>query len=332
MGRDTSCQNAPACAFFRKVKFTGESSVQASAKLTAWLAGGERGVAITGASGWIGRALTHSVLQALGSDAPGRLRLFGSQAREIAVAGRILPMESLSNPAPLGAGEWIVAHLAVAGADRFADPQERLRQNRAMQADALDLAGTGQVRRFVLASSGAVYAPAQADSDKQAYNDLKREQEAAVGAWACKTGVPVLVPRIFNVGGPYMNHAERYALGSLITQAKEGGPMRIQARRPVLRSYVHALELARVVFDLALDEAASITLDTAGEEVVELADLAAAIRRVMDLPGVAIERPPLEAGAEPDRYVGDGAAYRAALGGPPLGLDAIIRDTAAWLG
>jgi len=313
-----------------KVKFMGESQVQASAKLTAWLARGDCGVAITGASGWIGRALVHSALQAQRSWAPSRLRLFGSQAREIQVAGRTLPIESLHNAAPLGDGAWIIAHLAVAGADRFADPKARRLRNDAMLASALCLADMAHVRRFVFSSSGAVNAQPQTDHDKQAYNDLKRDQEAVVRAWAGKTGVPVLIPRIFNVGGPYMNHAERYALGSLIIQAKRGGPIRIHARRPVLRSYVHVLELARVIFNSALDDAASTTFDTAGDEVVELADLAAAVARVLHLPRLVIERPPLDVGAHPDRYIGDQASYRAALGSPPLGLDAIIGDTAAW--
>ena len=310
----------------------GESQMWASSKLTAWLAGADRGVAITGASGWIGRALTHAVLQALGPPAPGRLRLFGSQARTIHVAGQALPLESLSNPAPLGEGEWIVAHLAVEGADRCADPQARRLRNEAMLADALALAGTGWVRRFVCASSGAVYAARQTDPDKQAYNDLKREQEQIARAWAAKTGVPLLIPRIFNVGGPYMNHVERYALGDMIRQARSTGRISIQARRPVLRSYVHVLELARVILDLSLDDDTAITFDTAGPQVVEMADLAAAVGRALDLPTLAVERPPFETGVAPDRYVGDGADYRAALGAAPLGLEAIIQDTAAWQG
>jgi nucleoside-diphosphate-sugar epimerase len=308
----------------------GESQVQASAKLTAWLALGG-GVAITGASGWVGRALIHTALQAMDAGAPGRLRLFGSQARMIDVAGRTLSLEALQNPAPLGEGEWIVAHLAVAGADRHKDPQARRQHNEAMLAEALALTSTGRVRRFVSASSGAVYAAPQPDPDKQAYNELKRDQEQIVRAWAVKAGAPVLIPRIFNVGGPYMNHAERYALGDMILQARRNGRIRIEAQRPVLRAYVHVLELAQVIFELALDSAASITFDAAGSEVVEMTDLAAAVARALALPDMVVERPPLETGAEPDRYVGDAAAYRAALKGPPVNLDAIIRDTAAWL-
>jgi nucleoside-diphosphate-sugar epimerase len=307
--------------------------VQASAKFSDWLDGGARGVAITGASGWIGRAVAQVAAEAMADRPACRLRLFGSRARAIEIAGRALPLEIPAEAAPLGQGEWLVIHLAVAGADRLADPQALRALNEGMLADALALARTGAVRRLVCASSGAVYQSAPGVPDKQAYIDLKRDQEHIVRAWAAKTGAPILFPRIFNVGGPYMNHLGRYALGSFIQQALADGVIRIQARRPVLRSYVHVLELAQVTLDLALDDAALITFDTAGLETVEMADLAHAVGATLDLPGLRIERPPMQPGGE-DRYVGDGGLYQAALAGmglAPTGLHAIIADTARWI-
>jgi nucleoside-diphosphate-sugar epimerase len=222
--------------------------------------------------------------------------------------------------------------MAVAGSDREADPQALRALNEAMLADALTLAA-GNVRRLISASSGVVSQTAPGSPDKQAYNDLKRDQEQIARAWSAKAGVPLLMPRIFNVGGPYMTHPHNYALGGFIRQAQSSGVIKIDARRPVLRSYVHGLELARVTFALALDDDAPVTFDTAGQEIVEMTDLAAALGRALGLPGLRVERAPMEAGPE-DRYVGDGAVYQAAvarMGAPPIGLDRIIRDTADWL-
>jgi nucleoside-diphosphate-sugar epimerase len=301
-----------------------------TAKFVDWLTGRRGGVAITGASGWIGRAMTQMALEAMGGDV-ARLRLYGARARRIELSGKPLAVETLQDAAPLGDGEWLVLHLAVAGGERIAEPQALRAANEAMLAQALALAATaGQARRFVAASSGAVYQAGQGPAEKQAYSDLKRDQESVVRAWAKKTGAPLLIPRIFNVGGPYISHPQRYALGSFIQQALDGGVIEIGARRPVVRSYVHVLELARVVFDLALDEAPSLTFDTAGPEIVELADLAVAVGAALGLPDIQVRRPPLEASDE-DRYVGDGALYQAALarsGAAPAGLDRIIRDTA----
>jgi nucleoside-diphosphate-sugar epimerase len=306
--------------------------VAADATLADWLTGGG-GVAITGASGWIGRSMAHAVLAAMGPPPGARLRLFGSRSRPVEIAGRTLPLETLGGAPPLGDGEWLVLHLAVTGADRVSDPQALRAVNEAMLADALAMAATGTVRRLVCASSGAVYQAGQGSAQKQAYSDLKRDQEQIARAWAAKAGVPLLLPRIFNVGGPYMTHPENYALGSFIRQALATGRIEIGATRPVLRSYVHGLELARVTLDLALDEAAPLAFDTAGPEAPEMADLAAAVGRALDLPHLEVVRPPLQPGPE-DRYVGDGDVYQAALarmGSAPIVLDRIIRDTAAWL-
>ncbi len=312
-----------------------ESTVQASAKFVDWMNACGCSVAVTGASGWIGRAVAHLVLQALGPEGVDRLRLYGSRAGAVDVGGRIIPLESLDNARPLGEGEWIVLHLAVAGTDRETDPFVLRAQNEAMLADALGLAGAaGRVRRFVSASSGAVYQAGQGSLEKQAYSDLKRDQEQIVHAWAAKTGVPILIPRIFNVGGPYMNHPKRYALGSFVQQALAGGMIEIGATRPVLRSYVHVLELARVMFDLSIGEAPLTVFDTAGSEIVEMADLAAAVGRALERPNLVVRRPMLSDHDE-DRYVGNGEIYRAALwasGVQPTPLDQIILDTAVWLG
>jgi nucleoside-diphosphate-sugar epimerase len=306
--------------------------VMTDAKLADWLKAGG-GVAITGASGWIGRGMVHAVLEALGPAPAAKLRLFGSRPRAIDIAGRTLELETLPGARPLGEGQWLVLHLAVTGADRVPDPGALRALNEAMLADALALAGTAHVRRLVCASSGAVYQSGQGSAEKQAYNDLKRDQEQIARAWAARAAVPLLLPRIFNVGGPYMTNPENYALGSFIRQARARGRIEIGARRPVLRSYVHGLELARVVLNLALDDAAPLAFDTAGTAAPELADLAAAVGNALDLPHLEIIRPPMGPGPE-DRYIGDGAVYQAALarmGAPPIGLDQIIRDTAAWL-
>jgi nucleoside-diphosphate-sugar epimerase len=224
--------------------------------------------------------------------------------------------------------------MAVAGADRIPDPVTLRAVNEAMLADVLALATTGRVRRLIHASSGAVYdAPDHGAVQRQAYSLLKKDQELIAHAWSRKTGVSLLAPRIFNVGGPYITSSQNYALGAFIRQAQTEGLIRIGARRPTLRSYVHVLELAGVTFELALQDDGPSTFDTAGPDVVEMADLAHAVGRALGLPQLAVERPPMDS-AEADRYVGDGAVYAAALarmGLEPVSLDTIVGETAAWL-
>jgi nucleoside-diphosphate-sugar epimerase len=308
-----------------------ESKVAAKSEFADWIAARKGGVAITGASGWIGSAVVDWLLQALPTPDAIPLRLFGSAARTLRIGARSLAVESLSQAEPLGEGEWLVLHLAVVGADRLGADPERLRSaNDAVLSQALSLARSGAVRRFVYASSGAVY-QSGGSAQKRAYSEMKRAQEGVVEAWAAEVGAPLLIPRIFNVGGPYINHAGNYALGSFIEQALRTGVIEIQARQSVLRSYVHLFEFAPVLFDLAVGDDSGLVFDTAGAEVVEMADLARAVGTALGL-DLEIRRPPLSPGE--DRYVGDGRIYRAAVsrdGGEPIGLDRIVRDTADYL-
>ncbi len=120
---------------------------------------------MTGATGWIGRAVVHLALQAGLEPSGGRLRLFGARPQVIDLCGRRLQVEELAGAPSLGDGEWIVLHLAVIGPDRIAggDPAATRRANDALLDQALQLSATATLRRFVFASSGAAGRPAAGD-------------------------------------------------------------------------------------------------------------------------------------------------------------------------
>ena len=106
------------------------------------------------------------------------------------------------------------------------------------------------------------------------------------------------------------------------------------AERGVFRSYVHVLELARVLFDQALDTARpQIGFDTCGREIVEMGELARTVAEAVGGGAIRIERPALRP-EDPDWYVGSAPAYRTALlrsGAAACDLRTIVRDTAHYL-
>ncbi len=111
---------------------------------------------------------------------------------------------------------------------------------------------------------------------------MKLAHEAGLRDWAARRGAALLTVRVFNVGGPYINPVERYALGDFIQALRRDGRIRVAADRGVFRSYVHVLELARVLFDQALDQARpEIAFDTCGREIVEMGDLARTVAEVV---------------------------------------------------
>jgi nucleoside-diphosphate-sugar epimerase len=295
----------------------------------AWLAEPWAGVAIVGATGWVGRAVLEAVLAAR-PDLPGeRLRLFVGRERPLACQGRTFGTEVLDGASRLGAGRWLVVHAGVIGGGASVGGEVRGR-NDALLHQVLDLTGAAGVERLVLVSSGAAGFADNPPPAKAAYARMKRDHEET----AKKSGIPLLVPRVFNLGGPHMTSAGNYALGDFIQRLSRDGRLAIGAADPVFRSYVHVVEMAHTVLDMAVDGTeAGEPYDIGGAQVVELGELAREVAAGLGLPDAPITRPEPTGGAG-DWYVGDGRRYQTALfrrGRTPAPLGTIVADTIGYL-
>ena len=263
--------------------------------------------------------------------ANGRLRVFASKpGRKTLEDGTTLGLEALAGTAPLAGADWIVAHFAALGKDRTVDLSitDYVAQSEALHDAALRLIGGADRPRLIFASSGAVYGPggrppALAD---EPYGHMKALQEVALADWCAAHGVPLTVCRVFNVGGPYGNKLELYALSSLIRSALAGGDIPIRARGAVLRSWVHVEELMAVLIGRAPSPK---PFDSGGVEGVEIGDLAAMVCAQLGLDPARILRQ-----RDPEvpisRYAGNGADYQAAVRSldlTPIGMEAIVSDS-----
>ena len=269
-------------------------------------------------------SLTHST----------RLRLFGSVARPVQVADRVFAIEPLSNAAPLVGSAWLVLHFAFLGKERTSDLGHAafLAGNDKILSDTLRIALGACDLRFVFTSSGAAHTP---DRESNLYGWCKAAHETRIADWCGEHAVPLLMPRIFNIGGPFANKLESYALSSMILSALHTGRITIRAQRPTFRSYVHVNELLTTLCDAALAQKAGAPkiFDTVGQDIIEMAGLAAAVAASSVSRDVRVNRVPM-IGTAPDRYVGDAVAWRLLLATQdrtPVPLDIIVADTIADL-
>ena len=270
----------------------------------------------------------------------GRLRAFASKPGQMTLEdGTTVGLEALADAAPLAGEVWTVAHFAALGKDRTLDlpVTDYVAQSEALHDVALRLVAGAARPRLIFASSGAVYGlegrlPALED---EPYGHMKGLQEVALAKWCEGNGATLTTCRVFNVGGPYGNKLELYALSSLIRAALAGGDIPIRARGAVLRSYVHVEELMAVLVGRvqSAPAGASKPFDSAGPEIVEIGDLAAMVCAQLGLdPARIVRRRDPEAPVS--HYAGDGADYQAAvgeLGLTPTGLETIVSDSIASL-
>ena len=270
----------------------------------------------------------------------GRLRVFGSKpGRLMLETGTTVELEALAAAASLAGEGWTVAHFAALGKERTFDLPlaDYVAQSEAVHRAALSLIAGADRPRLIFASSGAVYGPGgrSPSLDEEPYGHTKGLHEAALAGWCETNGVPLTVCRVFNVGGPYGNKLDLYALSSLVQSALSGGDIPIRAQGPVLRSYVHVEELMAVLVAQACAAVPGEArpFDSAGTEVVEIGDLARMVCEQLGRDPARIVRCH-DPDAPVSRSVGDGADYQAAvrhLGLTPIGIEAIVSDSIASL-
>jgi nucleoside-diphosphate-sugar epimerase len=298
----------------------------------------ETRIAITGASGWVGKATLELLYNTLGSDAFGRrVRAFGSSARMIDFGeGRAIQQYALVDFAHLPNQPTLVLHLAFLTKDKVEgmDDEQYRRANRAVSQtvlEALDAIGTTAV--FVASSGAAQFAadPA-APHAMRLYGALKKADEDAFAAWAEAGERRAVVARIFALSGPHINKHDNYALACFLRDALAGRPIAIRADFAVYRSYVAIRELMSLVFALMLESKPGVVRFATGGERLEMQQIAQIVSETVG--PVAIDRPPVMAGRS-DEYVGSDVAYRQLLsnyGLEHLPFERQVVETAAFFG
>jgi nucleoside-diphosphate-sugar epimerase len=268
-------------------------------------------IAVTGATGWLGAVALDLIFAAFGDEAPARVTGYASSRRDQIVADgrtvRIRPLVELPDQVPAPTTLLHFAFLTrtkitALGLDRYTS------QNIDITTTVLRAISVHRPRRVVLASSGAVYAPAGgfvSDLRSDPYGTLKRLDELALQAAARDVGGVCVIPRIFSVAGGRSTEPRLYALGDMIAMAKNGGPIEVRARRPVVRSYSGADEIVSLALWAALSGRDTV-FDTGGP-AVEIGDLARLVAQVHGLNDDHVHRV-WDPDATPDRYVGDSQA------------------------
>lgn len=264
-------------------------------------------VAVTGASGWLGAVALDLLFEALGPEAPGRVRGYARREREWTVGdGRRITLRPLARIVEDDAPAALL-HFAYLTRERVADAGQDafVSANVAISATVLDAVSVHRPRAIVYASSGAVYDASgrlAADLDGNPYGTLKRLDELAFAGAASQVGAGLAVPRIFNLAGPRMWKGTTFVLGDFVEAARSGGPVRIGSAAPVVRSFVGADEVVALSLWAAADGRGGV-FDTGGDPV-ELGELAEVVCRVFGLNETAVVRAVGPSGAE-HRYVGD---------------------------
>lgn len=171
--------------------------------------------------------------------------------------------------------------------------------------------------RIVYTSSGAVYGQQPADivaleedapftgaagmvEYKRDYAEAKRSAEETIAAYGRSHGARVAVARCFAFVGAYLPRDQHFAVGNFLADGVAGRPVRVNARYPVIRSYMHADDLVRWLMTIADAATADCPIYNVGsDQGVDMTDLAARVAARYNVP---VDLQP-RTNAPVDRYV-----------------------------
>ncbi len=212
-------------------------------------------IAVTGATGWVGRTVIDELQRVISPDEfKIRVTPFASREGRLALSDgtylRILPLEALPELAvqePLSA----LIHCAFLTPDRLHALGEEtfIAINRKiidLASKALEARPTARVVEF---SSGAATlvendladAKSSPSTAHQLYGALKLDEERRLSSIA-----PSMILRVYALTGRWMREPKKYALGDFLLQAAAGKRITIRAPHPVVRSYGNASDIAEL--------------------------------------------------------------------------------------
>lgn len=181
--------------------------------------------------------------------------------------------------------------------------------------------------RIVFASSGAVYGQQPSDvrelredfrpgdagtlvAHKRDYAEAKRLSEERIAALG-SLGVRTSIARCFAFVGHYLPRDQHFAIGNFLGDGLAGRPIRVNARKAVYRSYMHADDL--VLWLMSIAEAASADCpiyNVGSDEAVTMGEIAGVVAARF---GVPADVPPIT-DPEVDRYIPSISRARTELG------------------
>jgi nucleoside-diphosphate-sugar epimerase len=210
---------------------------------------------------------------------------------------------------------------------------------------ALDFARRSGAKRFLLASSGAVYGPQPPElthvpeeyaggpdpsTHRTAYGEGKRAAEMLCAIYADARLEPTIA-RCFAFVGPYLPLDIHFAVGNFIRDALHGGPIRVSGDGTPYRSYLYAADLAVWLWTILLRGQSMRPYNVGSEAAITIGDLAHAIAGQFTAGAEVLVGRPASAGGAIERYVPSTARARNELGlATTVDLNDALTRTVEW--
>jgi dTDP-glucose 4,6-dehydratase len=210
----------------------------------------------------------------------------------------------------------------------------------------LDFAATHGTRKFLLASSGAVYGSQPAlithlNEDyagaptplkpESVYAEGKRAAELMCAVYGAKFGIECKIARCFAFVGPHLPLDAHFAIGNFIRDAMRGDLIRVNGDGTPKRSYMYAADLAIWLWSILFRAPAMEAFNVGSDRAISILELAHAVNATLGSKADVRVAQVVVLGAQVRQYVPSIKKAEQQLGLKcEVSLEDAIRRTAAW--
>lgn len=261
---------------------------------------------VTGANGWFGKYILEILHNNLAEEFTERVFAISNSTKEIKLQkGLIVKCIDYSTLLQKNK-KYIILHFAFLTQDAMLTNSEAdfIKINLEIRSLITNIINTNNVNKMLYISSGAVY------NESNLYGRLKKEDEKYFIDLTLSRNCEIIIPRVFNVAGPYINKYNAYALSNFICQAIENKKITINSKSLTYRNYVHISNIFEVCLAWLLDKnkpEKSLIFDASTKDSIELGVLAEEIAKISQ-DNIKISRE-LDVTMEKQCYAGDSKQF-----------------------
>jgi nucleoside-diphosphate-sugar epimerase len=288
-------------------------------------------ILVSGASGWLGRALIRIVQDKSTSLYMNQVVGLSSNPRKDR-SDQNVPYENFYDfKIPNDLDGFV--HLAFLTRDKIQEmtSDDYISSNRKIIDRAVEIIQSTKPKWVALVSSGAIFSKSsnfttpEFDLLSNPYGFLKLEEEEQIAKAAAGVGANLAIGRLWGATGVDLKPSPKYAISDFIQSALTNKKIIIHSENLVFRRYCDASEFMRVLTNCAINE--EFRVFNSGGPLVELGDLA---KQISDLIGhCGIERETLSDLA-PDIYFPKDLSYEeiaSTFGIVPLSIEEQVNRT-----
>lgn len=202
-------------------------------------------LAITGATGWLGKNFVEQFLKSEFYDNKNEIRLFASSSKQVTFNSKVFNVYKLSLPNLLEFNPTHLIHLAFIIYDETLSLEKYIQLNSDIILNITNFLEHSDVKKIIFLGSGIENFDL-ISYKKRKYSELKKKESDAIINVCKKKNIDFNKLIVWNCSGRHSKNFQEYFFLDFINKAQKNLPIEINSSHRVFRSFVSACNIAEI--------------------------------------------------------------------------------------